>query len=381
MLEVGAAAPARLRAAALDTTGWLAFNQADYGRAEALHKEALALRRALGDRDGIAASLHALGTIADRHGNLGQAVALLEEALALRHELGDRDGIAMSLINLGALAGRQGDFGRAEALFEEALALLRELEDRLWIAVSLSNLGVLAYWQGDDERAEVLLEEALAMARTVGSTEWFHATVLYLGHVASRRGDGVTAAAYYQETIQLCRDTGDQYHLPYALEASAWVTRDQGDGERTVQLYGAAAAVRASTHAVLALHEATDLEHQTGVLRESLGTAAFERGWSAGQRMPPVEAVALALELLEEAEQSPAGGPSETREPAAASPLSPREQEVLRLVALGLTSKQIGERLYLSPRTVDHHVMSICNKLGVEKRAQAVAVATREGML
>ena len=61
--------------------------------------------------------------------------------------------------------------------------------------------------------------------------------------------------------------------------------------------------------------------------------------------------------------------------------LSPREQEVLRLVAQGLTSKQIGQQLFLSPRTVDHHVMSICNKLGVETRAQAVAVATRDGML
>jgi tetratricopeptide (TPR) repeat protein len=209
MLEVGAAAPTRLRAAALDTAGWLAFNQADYRRAMALHEEALALRRELGDRNGIAASLHALGTIADRHGEVGPAVALLEEALELRRELRDRDGIAMSLTNLGALAGRQGDFERAGVLFEEALALLRELGDRHWIAVLLSNLGVLAYWQGDDERAEILLEEALTIARTAGSTEWFHWTVLYLGHVASRRGDGVAAAAHYRETIQLCCDSGE----------------------------------------------------------------------------------------------------------------------------------------------------------------------------
>ena len=290
----------------------------------------------------------------------------------------------MSLTNLGALAGRRGDFRRAEALFEEALALLRELGDRRWVAVSLSNLGVLAYWHRDDERAEVLLEEALAIARTVGSNEWFHSTVLYLGYVASRRGDGVAAAAYYQETIQLCRDSGDRYHLPYALEASAWATRDQGDVERSARLYGAAAAVRASTHAVLAPHEATDREHKIEALRESMSAAAFERGWVAGQRMLPEEAIALALELLEEAERIPGSGTSETREPSALSPpspLSPREQEVLRLAAEGLTSKQIGEQLFLSHRTVDHHLNSIYNKLGVDNRAQAVAVATRKAML
>jgi DNA-binding CsgD family transcriptional regulator len=53
----------------------------------------------------------------------------------------------------------------------------------------------------------------------------------------------------------------------------------------------------------------------------------------------------------------------------------------LRLVAEGLTSGQIAAQLFLSPRTVDHHCTSVFNKLGVESRAQAVAVATRDGYL
>jgi DNA-binding NarL/FixJ family response regulator len=61
--------------------------------------------------------------------------------------------------------------------------------------------------------------------------------------------------------------------------------------------------------------------------------------------------------------------------------LSERERGVLRLVAEGLTSKQMGQQLFLSHRTVDHHLTSIFNKLGVETRAQAVAVAARDGLL
>jgi DNA-binding NarL/FixJ family response regulator len=61
--------------------------------------------------------------------------------------------------------------------------------------------------------------------------------------------------------------------------------------------------------------------------------------------------------------------------------LTAREQEVLRLVAKGLTSKAIALQLVLSPKTVDHHLSSVLNKFGVESRAHAVAMAVREGLL
>jgi LuxR family transcriptional regulator of spore coat protein len=53
--------------------------------------------------------------------------------------------------------------------------------------------------------------------------------------------------------------------------------------------------------------------------------------------------------------------------------LSDRQRECLQLAALGLTSARIGERLGLSPRTVDEHLMTACNALGVRTRIQAVA--------
>ena len=61
----------------------------------------------------------------------------------------------------------------------------------------------------------------------------------------------------------------------------------------------------------------------------------------------------------------------------ATAPLAKREADVARLVADGLTNKQIGARLFISERTVDSHVRSILNKLGVGSRAQIAAwVAT-----
>ena len=53
--------------------------------------------------------------------------------------------------------------------------------------------------------------------------------------------------------------------------------------------------------------------------------------------------------------------------------LANREADVARLVADGLTNKQIGARLFISERTVDSHVRSILNKLGFSSRAQIAA--------
>jgi DNA-binding NarL/FixJ family response regulator len=61
--------------------------------------------------------------------------------------------------------------------------------------------------------------------------------------------------------------------------------------------------------------------------------------------------------------------------------LSPREGGVLRLVAAGLSNKQIAQALKISERTVKFHVNSIFNKLGADNRAQAVALAAERGLL
>lgn len=65
----------------------------------------------------------------------------------------------------------------------------------------------------------------------------------------------------------------------------------------------------------------------------------------------------------------------------ASAPLSPREREILALLARGLGQKEIARELYVSPKTVGTHVEHIYRKLGVRSRAQAVAAAIREGLV
>jgi DNA-binding CsgD family transcriptional regulator len=65
--------------------------------------------------------------------------------------------------------------------------------------------------------------------------------------------------------------------------------------------------------------------------------------------------------------------------PLRALGITAREREVLDLLGQGLSNREIGERLYLSPRTVERHVANLTVKTGVERRAQLVAFAARAG--
>jgi DNA-binding NarL/FixJ family response regulator len=60
--------------------------------------------------------------------------------------------------------------------------------------------------------------------------------------------------------------------------------------------------------------------------------------------------------------------------------LSPREREVLALVAVGRSNKAIAEALFVSPNTVKTHVASLLNKLHADSRVQLAAIATKQGL-
>ncbi|MFF3249516.1 response regulator [Actinacidiphila glaucinigra] len=92
---------------------------------------------------------------------------------------------------------------------------------------------------------------------------------------------------------------------------------------------------------------------------------------ASGQSMLDPATTARLMNSLREQEQPP-----EPQDEALAG-LTPREREILELIGEGLTNRQIGERLFLSEKTVKNHISRMLGKLGVERRIQAAVLATR----
>jgi predicted ATPase/DNA-binding CsgD family transcriptional regulator len=334
------------RAKALAAAAEVWYLQGDYETAATLATEARGHYDRLADRRGAAAALRMIG-----HGHVGlgqeaappdqtrfdQAHAEFEEALALRRELDDRHGLALAAFDLGYLALVQGDTTRAAAHFAESHALFDAAGDRRGAAFALSNRGWVAAEQGDIARATSLIGQALIFIR----------------------------------------ENRDREAAITLLESVSWLVLRTGRAETATRLLGAAAALRAADGLRLALLHRGGHEPTVAAARAALGEAAFAAAWATGGALPIEAAIEEALAAIAAPFTSTAAAPGE--EPVEAR-LTPRERDVLRLLADGKSDREIAAALSLSTRTIGWHVTHLLDKLGVESRTAAAAYALRHGL-
>jgi non-specific serine/threonine protein kinase len=306
------------------------------------------------------------------------ALAFLEESLLLSRGADDAVGTAFALGLLSLQAEDAGEYRRAMRLMDESLALHRAggaLPHPL-TAVGEGHLGILAWGLGDSDRAEELLRQSLSASRANGDA-WGAANALgYLGLIACEQGRLHEAAPLVREGLALYWEAGSLEDVAGGLANAAMLAAAHGKAERAARLFGAAQALLNAIGARQGLPERSVYERTTETTRFSLGDASFASAWSAGQALPLADVVAAALEVdVELASKALVDAP------AAASGLTAREFEVLRLLVAGRTDRQIGDALFISARTAQAHVGHIFTKLGVSTRTAAVAVALSSGLV
>ncbi|MBF6612799.1 MAG: tetratricopeptide repeat protein [Chloroflexi bacterium] len=377
------------RAAALNAAGMLAVYQGDYADAGELLNASLETCRLIGDKGEIALSLNSLGVLANNRGDYEQATALFEESLAIRRELGDRRGIANSLHNLGYEAVYRGDYSQAAILGDESLSLYRELSEKHGIAASLFLLGYVTIYSGASEQATRLYEESLSLYRDLGETRGIASSLFFLGVAAMHTGDYTSAESLYKESLSLYRELGDKVGMTECLEAMSALSGALEQDERAARLFGAAAALRKAVGAPLNPSDRARYEQSLATIRGRRGEESFSAFWTAGAALPLEDAIAYALndayktnrstlprrDPLQSHLDAPAAPPPILPAPPFAVGLTRREMEVLNLVASGLTDAQIANELSVSPRTVQAHLYSIYNKIGVTTRSAATRYA------
>jgi non-specific serine/threonine protein kinase len=145
--------------------------------------------------------------------------------------------------------------------------------------------------------------------------------------------------------------------------------------ERAVELLGASQAALEELDAPLAPADAADFARDQARGKASLSPAAWEAAMQRGRALGLLEALALA--------QGPSAGQASvdaglgTVTPA--GKLSPREREVVALIARGLSNREIAATLVISEKTAANHVEHIMTKLDLRSRAQVAVWAVRHG--
>ncbi len=378
-----------VQAGTLTAAGIFAFFQCDYSVARERLSAANALYEELGDRVGLATTLYRLGSIAREESRYADARTLGEASLAIRSALGDEVNAALCEDQLGFAAWLEGDPVRAAELCGNALATFRRHGRRLEEASALINLGAASLVAGEPERAEALLEESLTTSEEIGFAEgvaWSaHELALAL---AARQPE--RARSLLGQALRGHVELGDRWRTASVLETVADLVLCEHEPLEAARLLAAATALREELGTPVPPSERGRVEATHTALERRLGperySAAVEDALRAG------------LEKIVQSAQSgltgvPLTAPSEQRGASDLTAggevkrdfdhrgLTDREIDVLRLVARGLTNREIGDELFISAGTAGVHVSNILRKLGVSGRVQAAGIAHQMGLL
>ncbi|GAB2888039.1 helix-turn-helix transcriptional regulator [Streptomyces deserti] len=286
----------------------------------------------------------------------------------------------------------RGDFGAAD----RARALLEGPFD--WMATLVAGIVLTdaAALRGDPQEAvRWLRSTATALTDGVGTRPdvTVRLAALALSAVADaaagqRLTGGVPGARRWAKTatelMELARATAvrSEDGTPQGPEGQAWLARAEAEWTRAVSGPDAEAWAKA----VDAFGFGDVYERARCRLRYAEALLAAERRKEAAAEARAARETAdrLGATLLRErvdalvrrgrlSDTPPAGG--------RATVLTAREQDVLRLLALGRSNRQIGEELFISGKTASVHVSNILAKLGAASRTEAVAIAYREGLI
>jgi predicted ATPase/DNA-binding CsgD family transcriptional regulator len=372
-LALARAPKGRARAGALLGAGTLAWRQGDLAAANLHLEESAALWRDHDDRAGLAEALHVLGHVRfDQRDHLA-ARELFEESLQAYRRAGDTIGGLPLLGDLGLVAYHEGANATADGILRESLGRYREhgLKDR--VAGALSLLGDLAQLAGDHEQATARYQESLSLWEELRGTPGIASALHKLGQVSRSTGDLGTARARLAESLALQQELGNRQGIAECLAGMAGTAATGGDPERAARLLAASSALLEAIGVPLAPVDQAALARDLDATRERLGAAAWERAWAEGLALSAEEAIALALTGNDPPADAAAGDAGVDR-------LSPREREVSRLIAHGLTNRQIARELAISEKTVASHVDHIMTKLDLRSRTRIAVWATQHGL-
>jgi DNA-binding NarL/FixJ family response regulator len=310
----------------------LTVENGDYAEAVRLATQAMRILEPLKPGEDLALAATVLGSAQRYLGDRAEARRSFQTALDLRAAAGDRAKLAMATNNLAVLEIDDGNLGRARELLEQNLIIKRQLGEPHSIAIGLVNLADVLIKDGRWQAARTSLAEAAQLA--VGLPQITGLVLSSQGELEARQRNWKQAAEFYTDAVAAYGIGGHTHDVIGAMIGLGRACHELGQADEAARHLRAAEAMA---------HEIANpqlLAQATAALAETAGDAA---------------------------------GPLPGN-------LTARQAEVLRLLADGLSNKEIAARLYLSPGTVERHLTTIYRKLRLGGRVEAARYAMEHGL-
>jgi predicted ATPase/DNA-binding CsgD family transcriptional regulator/DNA-binding XRE family transcriptional regulator len=369
-VSIDAAGPALRLAAALYRL-WMYRGYTSEGRASLT--EALSLPG--GSPAARAAALFSDGGLGYMQADYPSALRHLQAALTLRREIGDLPGTGGALMGVGATSTLRGDA-------DEAVRTADSIGFATPGCMALSILGHLHRRAGARQVAAKALEAALVKAEALDEAYPIIRSAIGMALVTADAGDAEReqALALLVRSVRVAQRVGNRHLLAQALEGLAEFAMLGKQYVVAMQMTGAADAMRTSIGAPLSPIEREGLQVHIQSAVRHIGQQAVAAALDEGRAWSPAQATLFAMEL------DRAGGDStehvesvRQRRSGAGQPgpgLTRREYEVARLVARGLSNRQVGQALVITEKTAKNHVQRVLDKLGINSRRHLIARAS-----
>lgn len=328
--------------------------------AETVLNNTLQQQRANNDTIGVARTLMHLSRCYDERRDPARAAAVLEESVALYKQIGTKRHLISVFSMLAAMYGQSQQLDRVQPIIEETLELCQRFGDVRNEVRAYINLAALYIIQKQYIEAGQLMLRAFPLAQRSPSVR---AQILILLNLAT--------VMYHLERVQLsvqiqaCTDTfmrqmfPDEYTQTFAAQMQHNV--DMFSAVLSADDYNEAWEQGLSLSIQAAFERtAREMEHLAQQANHSALPTPEMHQSATEQHNTTIGTTAYAGSSLAE--------------------LTPREQDILRLVAAGFSNRDIGERLHISERTVHAHIRSVYSKLGINSRSAATRVAVQNGL-
>jgi predicted ATPase/DNA-binding CsgD family transcriptional regulator len=307
-------------------------------------------------------------------GRTSEAVEDGERALAVARQLSYLAGEALALTNLAITTYYVGDIGGALGWARQAQRIDRERIPG-GIARVCDNILVLVLTAaGEFSAAERSCFEALDRCREAGDLQTQAALLTLLAHLDLDAGRLTDAAAHLHESLLVSLRIGDQTELLNCVDNGGHLCAATGRWADAITLWAALAAYSEQAGLPDPQDDALRREEPQRQAARMLGPARTEEAEHRGAAMT----LGIAAEFAAMLTSADAAAP---QAPAPAAQLTPRERELVRLVAQGCTDAEIAGQLSISIRTVRSHLDRIRDKTGSRRRADLTRLALQADLV